>query len=375
MKKGSHYIIFSFITLVALLIRYEGRNIISDDMSSYLIPWFETIKNAGGFAALNQQVGDYGLLYQTIIALFSYVDIDPVYLYKLLSILFDILLAVSIAYFVNNNESKPIFRGNSFLLSYAYIVLLPTVVMNSAFWGQCDSIYTFFALWGVWWLYKEKYKKCFFMFGCALAFKLQTVLLFPLVIYYYFKKGNFSFLNSFITFGVFWLSGAVSYFYGRGFLDGIKIYSFQVGEYKSMWKNVPSFWALISDDYNKFFLFAIGLTLLILLAGLYLFVTGEKTMNSFEQVISVAAFIEWTCILFLPAMHERYTYVLDLLIIMMAFVNKKYMLYAFITSLTSCLTYNTYLFSGKEINIWLIVVYLLAYLNYSYALIHKAERT
>ena len=58
---------------------------------------FETIKNGGGLTALNEQVGDYGLLYQTIIALFTYVDANPVYLYKSFSVIFDFLLALSIA--------------------------------------------------------------------------------------------------------------------------------------------------------------------------------------------------------------------------------------------------------------------------------------
>lgn len=76
----------------------------------------------------------------------TYVEMNPVYLYKLLSVIFDFLLANSFAYFVVNSGTMTDFRGKDkfFCLSYAFSLFLPTVIMNSAFWGQCDSIYTFF---------------------------------------------------------------------------------------------------------------------------------------------------------------------------------------------------------------------------------------
>ena len=365
MKNKGKFAFLSFITLIALIVRLAGRNVIVDDMTSFLLPWFETIKNGGGLTALNEQVGDYGLLYQTIIALFTYVDANPVYLYKSFSVIFDFLLALSIAYFVSNSGKGTFIKGNPFCLSYAYVIMLPTVVMNSAFWGQSDSIYTCFLLWSIWFLYKEKYGFSFFMLGCALSFKLQSILLFPLFFYAFLKK-NYSLLYFLITIFTFWFSGVVAYFYGRNFLDGIRIYLYQAGEYHHMWMNVPSFWVLVSDDYHKLHLLAIGLTFLIL--GAFFIKSKERLrMDTFEKIFGLAAFIEWTCILFLPAMHERYTYVLDLLLIMLAFINKRCIRYAFITSTMSCLTYNAYLFSGKEpINSSLVIIYLLTWLHFSY---------
>lgn len=369
MEKNNNLVSFSIITLVALFMRFMSRDILSFDMTIYLLPWFEHIKSTGGLTALNQQVGDYGLLYQTIIALFTYLDVNPVYLYKTLSIIFDFLLALSIAYFVNNSNSGTIFKRNSFCLSYAYVIMLPTVVMNSAIWGQCDSIYTFFLLWSVWFLYREKFSVSFFVLGCALSFKLQTVLLMPLYIFYYFCVNRFSIFNPLITFITFWFSGIVTYIYGRGLLDGIGIYLFQVAEYKNMWMNVPSFWVLWGNHYEKYHLVAIILTFLLLSIGLYFAIVNKTIMFSFEQFISVAVFIEWTCILFLPAMHERYTYVLDLLLLMQSFINKKYIKYAVIAIGLSCLTYNAFLYTYEVIvTPQLVIVYLLAWLHYTYYL-------
>lgn len=369
-KKRNFLFFYILINLIALVIRYTARDFISDDMQRFLIPWFQIIKSGGGLSALSNQVGDYGLLYQTIIALMTYVEMNPVYLYKLLSVIFDFLLANSFAYFVVNSGTMTDFRGKDkfFCLSYAFSLFLPTVIMNSAFWGQCDSIYTFFLLWCIWLLYKDEYKLSFFMLGCALAFKLQSILLFPLFFYSWFAKDKMHLSYFIITFFTYLASGLVAYFYGRAIFAGIDIYAFQVGEYKRMWANVPSFWALIEADYYTFFSFAIILTLVILGLGLYAFIKNGKLMSDLEQIIKLAIFIEWTCIIFLPAMHERYTYVLDLLLLMLSFLNAEYITYAFISIVTSCMTYSGYLFTGRLLNSWIIIIYIIYWLRYSYSL-------
>lgn len=206
------------------------------------------------------------------------------------------------------------------------------------------------------------------MLGCALSFKLQSVFLFPLFIYSWFVKDRLFLSYFIITIFTYLTSGMVAYFYGRGLSAGIDIYVFQVGEYKRMWANVPSFWALIEADYNKFFLFAICLTFIILVLGLCAIIKSGKQANEFEQIIKLAIFIEWTCIIFLPAMHDRYTYVLDLLLLMLAFLNTKYITYALVSIVTSCMTYSAYLFTGKVLNSWIIIVYIVYWLRYSYYL-------
>lgn len=370
-EKKLHYGIFTIITILAVVIRYGAFDFISEDMHYFLIPWYNIIKSFGGLTALNIQIGDYGLLYQTIIALFTYSDVSPIYLYKILSVCFDFLVAGSIAYFVingNQNANKLLNHQHiKFCISYALVLFLPTVIMNSAFWGQCDSIYTFFLLWSVWFLYKSKYALSFFVLGCALAFKLQSILLLPLFLCFYFHKKNFSLSYFLITLSTFWLSGSIAYLYGRGLFGGIAIYFYQVGEYKQMWMNIPNLWFIIDGNYDKLHLVAIYLTFLILEIGLYMVVSGRKPMESFKEIIEIAIFIEWTCILFLPAMHERYTYVMDLLLLLLAIIDKEYMKYAFVAITISCITYSGYLFTGKAVNLWIAIIYILFWLRYTYS--------
>ncbi len=373
-------ILFFFVTFLAVIVRYVGRDFISEDMATAFLPWYENMKNNGGLSALSAQIGDYGLLYQTIVALLTYIDINPVYLYKLLSVSFDFLMAVSISYFINQCGAMHAFlesdSGKTACVVYACVLLIPTVVLNSAFWGQCDSIYVFFLLWSVWFLYKEKYNISSFMLGLSLAFKLQAILIAPLFLYSYFSRKRFSILlNSVIAVFVFWFSGIIVYIYRHKVFDSIGIYSNQVTMFKRMWMNVPSFWVFVGDDYNKLHFIAIGLTFLILGFGLYMFVFTKLQMNSYEEIIGVAVFIEWTCILFLPAMHERYTYVMDILLLMLTFLNKKYLLFTFITIVTSTLSYTAYLFTNKGLSLWVVLIYFLAWVYYCYSLFIADKRT
>ena len=371
-KNNVSTICFFAITFLGLFLRYIPHNFVSRDMQLFLVPWFQNIKADGGFTALNQQVGDYGLLYQTIIAAFSYSDINPVYLYKALSIFFDFLLAGSVSYFISKTVTgKLCHNGIEYIkyIAYACVLLLPTVIMNSAFWGQCDSIYTFFLLWSLWFLYKENYGLAFFMLGCSFAFKLQSILLMPLFLFFYLCK-RFSFFYFLITVFTFWFSGIIAYVHGRGLLDGFGVYLFQVGEYKRMWINVPSIWFFFEENYERYYIAAICLTFVILTAVLLTLFKNNIIITSFEQIIAFALFIEWTCIIFLPAMHERYTYVMDILALILAFSYKSCVKYALIVIGTSCITYNTYLFAGNNITWVFVVFYLFFFFVYIAAWLH-----
>ena len=58
------------------------------------------------------------------------------------------------------------------LITYALVLIIPTVMLNSGMWGQCDSIYTTFVILALYFLVKEKYSLSFIMLGISFAFKL-----------------------------------------------------------------------------------------------------------------------------------------------------------------------------------------------------------
>ncbi|MBR6909140.1 MAG: hypothetical protein IKN35_02485, partial [Lachnospiraceae bacterium] len=62
-------------------------------MEGYLLGWFGQIEQLGRIHALNTQVGNYSVAYQTLIAIMTYININPLYQYKMLSVIFDYVLA------------------------------------------------------------------------------------------------------------------------------------------------------------------------------------------------------------------------------------------------------------------------------------------
>lgn len=339
-------VFFIFMSVIGLLIRYVGRNFISHDMEIFLIPWFKTFDGQGGFDRLGNQVGNYNILYQTIIVIFSYLDIDCVYLYKGLSVIFDYLLAFSGAYIVCKLVGRDYKKDSLFMFIYSVILFTPTVFLNSAFWGQCDSIYVTFVIWVIYLLYVGKNKRAFIMLGFGFAFKLQTVFILPFIAILYIVNRRFSILDGIFSVASFWLSGIAGYVCGRDLLDAFRIYINQTGEYRLMHMNTPSFWCMFGQDYDDLSEVAIILTIAILAMGLFLILYKKIDLDNNEKYISLAIWTVWTMLLFLPAMHERYTYMLDILLIMIVFINKRYILFAFVEIMLSVIAYNNFLFEG-----------------------------
>lgn len=372
-EKYKNILFFIIINVLGIAVRLLGKDIISGDMRGCLIPWYDTIKFNGGIHALNEQVGDYNILYQTIIAFMTYLKGNCVIYYKGLSILFDYVLAFSSACFAVKLIGKKKF-DMTFNIVYAIILILPTVVINSAYWGQCDSIYTTFIVLTLLFLYDEKYLKAFIMLGIAFAFKFQTIFIIPFIVCYYFCKKRFSILYFIVSVVVFWLSGIVAFLNGRSLLSPFIIYANQTNTYKRMYMNISSFWILLGDNYENLSTFATILALVLCGIGLYYIISVKTKIDTAEEYLSVAGWFVWTCLLFLPSMHERYTYPLDILLIILSIIDIKYLKYAVTSVILSTATYGCYMFGNQEVNRVNAVVYMVAWLHFTYTILQNNKR-
>ena len=377
-----------FAIIVGLLIRWAGRDFVSLDMRDALLPWFDQIKTAGGLPALSNQVGDYGLLYQTIISLMTYVDISPLYQYKLLSVVFDAALAIMAALVykdvkcnglivagrevghsaTTNRESRELILTQTVMVG-ALVWLLPTVMLNSAYWGQCDSMYSFFCLATLYQLRRGSFVLAFVMLGLAFSCKLQTVFIMPFIVVYYLITKRFSVFYIFISLAVVWLMGIVAFAYGRSLLAPVLIYYGQSSHYQLMYLSFPSFWILLGDDYFGFRWYAIFFTLCVVVAGMYACLNHKRFVTRGINYYTAVAWFIWSMVLFLPSMHDRYAYLMDLVLVLLTCLDRSFIKYAAVAVLSSLYFYGCFLFVQRdEAPILLAVVYLLAYLHFTRAL-------
>lgn len=94
-------------TVLALVLRFAAYSYIGSNMEGYLLGWYAQIENLSGMRVLNVQVGNYSVIYQTLITLMTYIPINAVWQYKSLSVLFDFILAIAVGRMVSElSDSK-----------------------------------------------------------------------------------------------------------------------------------------------------------------------------------------------------------------------------------------------------------------------------
>ena len=338
--RNKSILFFVCILIIGSVIRICGFDHITGDYYFYNT-WFYDLKENTWFA-LGHGVGDYSIFFQTVFLFLTLIPGKGMYIYKTMSCLFDLGQALLIAGFVTEFKKENLLK-EKFNLSFSLAFLLPTVVLNSAYWGQFESCYSFFLILVLISLYKEKYYGAFAWLGLAFAWKFQSIFLVPFILVYCIAKKKLNILHPAITLFVFWLTSIVGIFAGRSKLDAFRIYLGQSAEYGNMYLKTTSFWCLVGDNYDLLSSFAILLTVALLGLGAYMVLSGKKKISTCEEMLNTAAWFMWTVTFFLPAMHERYSYFLDLICILLTFKNTRYIKYLVLTASLNLINYGAYL--------------------------------
>lgn len=363
LKERKYTLFIGIISLIGLFIRFENKYFESEDYLIYLSNWYMEIKNGGGLLALKQQVGNYPAVYQALIALFSYLPISPLYAYKGISVIFDYLLAFEAYRFVKDSCGEKL----KATLSYAIIILSPIVIMNSATWGQCDSIYTFFLICTLHKLHQKKCLSAFVYYGLAFAFKMQSIFLLPYILYLYIKEEDFSLIYFLLIPLVIYITYIPAFLFGRSLLDPFANYLYLAEFSNDLCMNVSNLWSIGNGDYMSMQYVAMGITLLAL-GGVLLYIL-EKKVSIKEYHLELAAWSIWTCVLFLPAMHDRYFYPLEIILIILICLKHKYLLENFVMFAAALQAYCVYLYHMDVQARWIMgLIVMSTYLYYSYKL-------
>lgn len=334
-----------FITAVGLILRYALRDYVSGDAYYYLLPWYNQMKEVG-FQGLSQPVGDYNILYQFFIALFTYLPLEALHAYKLFSIVFDLLLAFLAMWIIYKNTDSH--RGLKAVIAYAVVLLSPIVFLNSACWAQCDVVYAYFCVFSVYEMYKEKYLSSMILFGVAVTFKLQAIFILPFLLFYYIYSRRFTILYFLTIPAVMVVLSLPGIVMGRGVFEVFTIYFNQTSTYKQMTMNYPSFWSVfkgsrMDEHYDAFSTLAVLLTIGVLLV-IMVFWMKKRVRLSLINVLSMTFLLSYTCVMFLPAMHERYGFIYEIFALLIAFWYYKTIPMLLLMYAVSLQTYGSFLF-------------------------------
>lgn len=361
-----HFFIFAMfiITIFALLLRFFMLDHKTLDFIWALEPWFDYLKNNGGIYALKSYIGDYNAPYMTAMALLTYIPIKSIYLIKGLSIIFDFALAISSAMLVKYllpNNKKNIYS----LITYASILFLPEVFMNSALWAQSDAGYTTFVILSLLFLLKEKNVPAFILLGIAFSIKLQFIFVLPLFIIIYVSKKNFSIFNFLIIPLVDIILCLPAIIMGRPIKSILSVYYGQMVENKAFISmNLPNFYEIFSGDPVIITKIAIILTMCICI-GMLLYVMYNKTKWNNEKIITLALWFSLIVPYFLPRMHDRYFFMAAIIALIRYIVYKKNLPLTIILIISPIITYCSYIFkTDVSVNLTYISIALLILLIY-----------
>ncbi|MDD2409900.1 MAG: hypothetical protein PHD03_04210 [Bacilli bacterium] len=364
-KKNNLIIFTIFIIIIALYARLKLYDFYTPDYNGIEI-WFNHFKNNGGLLALNNPIGDYNTPYLILLSLLSYLPFKQIYIVKIMLTIFDIFLAISASMLtyeiMKSNKNHKYYS----LLTFMIVFISPLVIFNSAFWGQCDALYSAFALLSIYFLLKNKFTLAFLFLGISLAFKLQAIFILPVFIILYFEKRKFSVLNFILLLIPNLILSLPALILGMPINYWLKIYFNQIESYQMLTLNFINIYKLFPNysDYLRDF----GIIFALLICFIVLFVILNKKINwNKEKIISLTLWFTIVLTYVLPSMHERYLFLGEVLAISYYICHKKNLFILIFIIINSFITYTNYLTNSiVSINIvFLSLLYLVSIVYFS----------
>jgi len=324
----------------AFVIRGLCLDHVTLDYLNFLSRWVQFFRDNGGFRALSRPVGNYNLPYLYFLAAFSYSDIYDLYLIKLLSIAFDIILAWGVLRLASVFTKSGTTRFSIFFA----ILFLPTVILNGAYWGQCDSSYVALAVWSIYFALSQRGAASLVLIALSFAFKLQAIFIMPVFLIFLFtnRVKLWHFFLFPITYIVTALPAVVA---GRPFIETITLYYNQTGSIGSgLNYNSPSIFAIIrggiNDElYSPLAIAAAFLLVIVLILWFY----RNKSRATNRALLGVTLLMAIGVPFLLPHMHDRYFFLADIFSLCFAFISPPMISTAVFCSFASLLGYHAYL--------------------------------
>ncbi|MCE4557555.1 hypothetical protein [Pelomonas cellulosilytica] len=332
----------------ALWVRWQGWGFISRDMAHFLYFWVDELRQLG-FPGLATTSANYNPPY--LYLLLAGLQLDPAataaQITKAISTLFDIGLAGTVAWSVPRepaDSTRPAWLRPA--LAFVATLLLPTVWMNSAVWGQCDAIYSFWLLLGFLLAERRQDAASALTLVSALAFKLQAAFLGPVVLAVaWCARQRWQFAVLLVAGYVAWLWPSV--IAGRPWGEALTVYLHQATSEMDLSLGAPNLWTpakyvFTSDAAQKAALFTgLAVTVIAMLAAIPFCI--RMVQRSREHLLPLACTVAFMVPFMLPKMHERYFYPADVFSLALAFRDRRWLLITALIQLGSATAYLGYL--------------------------------
>lgn len=311
---------FAVIAFAALLIvRFALFYYESYDYIHSLSRWIEQYRQMSFFEGLGTRVGNYNPPYMYCLNIIARINASDMYLIKILSVVFDVLLA----YFAMKLVLLKTKSMNMQLLAFLLAFAMPTVILNSSMWGQCDSIFAAFALGSIYFALSSRSKAAYVFIALALSFKLQAAFILPVFPFFILTK-KIKFSDCYIFFVVFLAMLFPAFIAGYPLPDLFLIYFNQANTYDYLTLNAVNVWQFFQNvEFEPFRMVGLYVGGTAVLSLMYFTFVHRQRLNVNVDFIRLA-FLSGIFIPFLlPQMHDRFFYIPDMLAVILFLYDKR----------------------------------------------------
>ena len=352
---------FTILSCLGVYFRLSLFGIRSGDYVKAFADWMRECHAAGGFAYLGIKPGvseastfDYNCLFQYVIVILHYIggSIPDIYLVKSVPVLFDFICAITVFRIVYHVTDKNLTKA---MMSYGVMMFLPTAVLNSAAWAQNDSIYTAFVLLSLLHFMKRNDNRAFIYLAFAYSFKQQAIFFVPFVVLMWLK-------NKIKIRYVLWipvvhvLAMVPAAIAGRSWGDLLGTYGRQVQMFSRLTMNYPSIYTIVSGDLSsagRKILISAGTMATVIIMGVLAYYVYKKNFEvTGKYMVTLVVFTAEICCFCLPAMHERYGYIPEVVAVIYAILSIKRVPVCVALQVITMITYTRYLFGSTVLTLW-----------------------
>jgi Gpi18-like mannosyltransferase len=387
------------IIMLGLVARFAVFGMMSGDYELAFADWMKEIRNchAAGVPYIGVEPGgadhlstfDYNCLYQYLIVflnLFNNGGGNDMFLVKMSDCIFDVVLAVTtfrIIYEMTRDSHKS-------MMAMGVMMVVPTVLLNSAAWAQNDAIYTSFLMLSFLSLLRKKDLRTWLYFAIAFCWKQQAIFLAPVLIIAWLRNktkiryilcvpvmyvlviipaaiagalvpskvtvdiasladtGNVSWISDFAVNGESLVLEPV----GRSFGSLLGIYGHQVSMFSRLTMNYPNIYTIIYSDIDKTLrqmIITCGEVFTVMLLGILAYYLYNKKFKDDKLFyLTLVVFVSQLVVYCLPCMHERYGYVAEVFAFIYGMFGFRRLILAIVLQFITLVTYTRFLWGASS---------------------------
>ena len=357
----SKLMLMGFLVFIALVLRVALFHYTSSDLEIFLFDWFDYYEKVPFLKALRNPISNYTGPYNYLLFITKTIqifldhkfgiEIADIAMIKMINLPFEALAlfsSLAIVYFFRQQTQK-------LFMAFSLVLFYPILVLNGAFWGQCDIIYVSFLLASFAFILYEHPILSVVFFGIALTFKFQAMFFAPFLLSLFIRKQIKWYLIGLVLI-VYLILHLPSLIAGRSFIEVILIYFAQAESMPVITANAPNIYQFLAlpSSMDLLIIQIVGVVIAVSTGIMFAFLFAKRNLHISSKTDLIGVSLSLILMPYLlPSMLDRYFFAAELFLILLAVIDSYLWYLPTLTGLASlCAYYNSYQFLTLPINAW-----------------------